>query len=244
VDNFQQSISKYGVYFEELRKRLFTLTKIFVILFAVGFFTTPPVIKFMMKYLNNFSGVTIVTTSPFQLVELAMSIGFFFACIITIPIFIYHLYSFLKPGLMPKERKIFILSLPLGLSLFIIGFLYSCGMLYFAIKMIAQVNIGLGVANYWDISVFISQMVLTSSLLGILFIFPLVVTFLVRLGIMTADYLKSKRRHAIVIIFIIVSLLPPTDGLSLILMAAPLVLIFELTVLFNRKNNSGRSLTT
>ena len=244
MNDFQKSITKYAVYLEELRRRLFSLTKIFVVVFAVGFFTTPPVIKFMMHYLNTFKGVTIVTTSPFQLIELAMSIGFFFACIITVPIFIYHLYSFLKPGLLPKERRIFIFSLPLGLGLFLLGFFYSCGMLYFAVNLMAQTNVGLGVANYWDISIFISQMVLTSALLGILFIFPLVITFLIRLGVMTVDFLKSKRRHAIVIIFIIVSLLPPTDGLSLILMSAPLVLIYEFTVLFNRKSNHGRHLVT
>lgn len=242
MDNFQQSISKYGVYFEELRKRLFTLTKIFVIIFAVGFFTTSPVIKYMIAHLD-IEGVTIVTTSPFQLIELAMSIGFFFACIITIPIFIYHLYSFLKPGLLPSERKIFVLSLPFGLLLFLFGFFYGVGMLYYGIKLIAKLNVSLGVANYWDISTFISQIVLTSSLLGLLFIFPIVIRFLIRLGIMSVQFLKSKRKHAIVIIFILVSLLPPTDGLSLILMAVPLLLIFELTILFNR-NSNGRHLIT
>jgi len=235
VNDFQKSISKYGLYFEELRRRLFSLTKIFVIVFALGFFATSPAIKFVMSHLD-ISGVTIVATSPFQLIDLAMSVGFFSACIITIPIFIYYLYSFLKPGLLPSERKIFILSLPLGLFLFIIGFVYGVGMLYMGVKLIASVNVGLGVANYWDISTFISQIVLTSSLLGLLFIFPIVIRFLIRVGMLSIDYLKSKRRHAIVVIFIIVSLLPPTDGLSLILMAGPLILIFELTVLFNRKN--------
>ena len=238
MDNFKKNISKYGVYLEELRSRLFNLTKIFVIVFATGFFTAPMAIKFMMSYLKTIKGVTIVTTSPFQLIELSMSIGFFTACIITIPIFIYHLYSFLKPGLLKKEKKLFLLSLPLGLGLFLIGFLYSCGMLYFAIDLMAQVNVGLGVANYWDIGVFISQMVLTSALLGILFIFPLVITFLIKLNVIGVGFLRAKRKHAVVIVFIIVSLLPPTDGLSLILMSAPLVLIYEFTILFNRRKKS------
>lgn len=202
----------------------------------MGFFATSYAVKFMMSHIN-FEGVTIVTTSPFQLVDLAMSMGFFFACAISIPIFVYHLYSFLKPGLLPKERKIFILSLPLGLFLFLLGFFYSAVMLYYAIGVISKLNVSLGVANYWDISTFISQMILTSSLLGLLFIFPLVITFLIRLGIISIEFLRSKRKHSIVAICIIVSLLPPTDGLSLILMAAPLVIIFELTVLFNRKKS-------
>lgn len=194
-----------------------------------------------MKYVT-IPGVTIVTTSPFQLLDLAMSVGFFTACVVSVPIFIYSLYSFLKPGLLPKERKLFLLSLPIALGLFLIGFLYSCGILYFGIKLIAQVNIGLGIANFWNITTFISQIVLTSCLLGLLFVFPLVISFLIRLGIMSVHMLKSKRRHAIVIIFIIVSLLPPTDGISLIMMSLPLVLIFELTVLFNRKSRYGRQL--
>lgn len=241
MNKFQETLSKYGLYFEEIRRRLLNLTKIFVIIFAIGFFATTPLIRIMMRYID-IPGVTIVTTSPFQLLDLAMSIGFFLACIVVVPIFIYHLYSFLKPGLLPKERKTFLFSLPIALFLFLIGFFYGCGILYYGIKLIAQVNVGLGVANYWNISTFISQIVLTSSLLGLLFIFPMVITFLIKLGVMTINMLKSKRRHAIVIIFIIVSLLPPTDGVSLVMMSLPLVIIFELTVLFNR--NRGRQLIT
>ena len=240
MNTFDEAFQKYAVYFEELRKSLLRLTKIFIIIFAVGFFATTPVIRFVLSKIH-LEGVTIVTTSPFQLVDLAMSVGFFSACIVTVPILIFNLYSFVRPGLLPSERSAFVFLIPFGLILFLIGFLYGCGMLYFATKLIAQVNVGLGVANYWDISTFISQMVLTSSLLGVLFIFPLVISFLIKAGIMSVNLLKSKRRHAVVIIFIIVSLLPPTDGLSLVLMSVPLLLIFELTILFNRVKSIGRN---
>lgn len=244
MSNLQENISRYGNYFEELRRRLLILVKIFATVFVISFFNIGPIVRLLLKYLTM-DGVTIATTSPFQLVDLAMSIGFFLASVVTVPVFIYFLYSFLKPALLKKERKFFLLSLPLGLGLFIIGFLYSSVMLYYAIRLIAYVNVNLGVVNYWDISSYVYQIVLTSTLLGLLFIFPLVITFLIKVGIMSVAFLKSKRRHAIVVIFIIVSLLPPTDGLSLILMSVPLVLIYELTVLFNRKNNfNGRNLIT
>ena len=242
MDNFQKSIAKYGAYLEELRIRLLRLVKLFVVLFFVGFFSASPVIKFLMNHIN-LDGVNIVTTSPFQLINLSMSIGFFFACIIITPIFIHQLYLFLRPGLKPREKKFFLLSLPLALLLFIVGFCYGCGMLYYGIKLIANLNVGLGISNYWDISSFLSEIMVTSALLGLLFIFPIVIKFIIRLGIIDVSFLKSKRKHAIVAIFVIVSLLPPTDGLSLVLMALPLILIFELTILFNRGNN-GRHLLT
>lgn len=233
IMSFQSTVKKYGIYLEELRKSILLLTKLFVVVFAIGFFGTSPVIKFMLSHLN-IEGVTIVTTSPFQLIDLTMSIGFFAACVVIIPVFIFQLYSFVKPGLLKKERNVFLLTLPLSLLLFLIGFLYGCGTLYYAVTFVAKINTGLGVVNYWDISQFISQIVLTSSLLGLLFILPLVVTFIIRLNILTVELLRSRRRHVVVGIFVLVSLLPPTDGLSLVLMALPLILIFEITVLFNK----------
>lgn len=233
MPNIQRIIKKYGVYLEELRKNVLFLTKVFVVVFAIGFLGTSPVVKFMLANLN-IEGVTIVTTSPFQLIDLAMSIGFFSACIVIVPIFIYQLYAFIKAGLIKKERRMFLFSLPLGIMLFLVGFLYGCGTLYYAVKFVAKINTGLGVVNYWDIGLFISQIVFTSSLLGLLFILPLVVTFLIRLEVLSVRFLKSKRRHVVAGIFVLVSLLPPTDGLSLVLMALPLILIFEITVLFNK----------
>jgi sec-independent protein translocase protein TatC len=233
VNNFQKSIDKYAVYLEELRSNIVFLTKIFVVVFILGFLGTSPIIKFMLSKIQ-IEGVKIVTTSPFQLIDLAMSIGFFTACVVIIPIFIFQLYLFIKPGLLKKERSTFLLSLPLGVVMYLVGFLYGCGTLYYAVKFVAHINVGLGVVNYWDIGLFISQIVFTSSLLGILFILPLVVTFLIRMGILSVSFLKSKRRHVVAGIFVLVSLLPPTDGLSLVLMAVPLILIFEITVLFNK----------
>ncbi len=234
MNSFQKTIKKYAAYFEELRRRLVFVVKVFAVVFVLAFVGTRPIIKLLLSYVS-IEGVTVVTTSPFQLVELAMSIGFFVACVVVVPLCIYYLYVFLKPALLLKERKLFLLSLPLGLVLFVVGFMYSSVMLYNAIRIIAVLNVHLGVANYWDISTFMYQIILTSTLLGLLFLFPVVITFLVRLGVTSVAFLRSKRRHAIVIIFIIVALLPPTDGLSLVLMAVPLVLIFELTVLFNRR---------
>lgn len=234
MNKFQEGLSKYSHYFEGFRRKIVLLVKIFAVVFVIAFLNAGPVIKILLKYLTM-KGVTVVTTSPFQLVEVAMSIGFFLACVVVIPICIYYLYVFLKPALFRKEQRFFLLSLPLALVLFAIGFLYSVVMLYYAIRLIAVVNVTLGVANYWDISNFIYQIVFTSTLLGLLFMFPLVITLLVRIGLITVEFLRTKRRHAVAVIFVIVSLLPPTDGLSLILMAVPLVLIYEITVLVNRR---------
>ena len=100
--------------------------------------------------------------------------------------------------------------------------------------MIAQVNTSLGLKNMWDAGMFISELTLTATLLGVLFQFPLVMTGLIKMGILDKQFLKNNRRGAYAIITIIVALLPPTDGISLIVMTIPLVNLYEISILWNR----------
>jgi sec-independent protein translocase protein TatC len=237
MEEWKKHLAKYSDYFDDLRQFLYKIAVIFISTFAIGFFLATPMLKFLLSLLR-LDTVVVAATSPFQIVDLAMNIGVFFAIMVIIPVFVYYLYAFLKPGLLPHERKIFFSFLPAALLLFVIGFLYGFTTMYWALRMIAEVNVNLGVVNLWDISRFVSQMVLTSALLGLIFEFPIVVSFLIKLNILKVEFLKAKRRHAVVIIFIFVSLLPPTDGLSLLIMALPLLLIYELTILFNSRFKS------
>jgi sec-independent protein translocase protein TatC len=232
VNNFQKTISKYAIYFEELRRRFISIAKIFAVVFIIGIINVGPIMRLLIKYSAN-AGVTIITTSPFQMVNLAMSIGFFIACIVTVPILIYHLYSFLKPALLPKETKFFLLSIPAGLILFILGFLYSSIMLYYAIKFIIVLNASYGVSNYWDVSKYLSQIIMASVFFGLVFEFPIILTLIIRMGILKVEFLKKNRRYAMAIIFIFVGLLPPPEVFTTIIQAAPLVFLYEITIQLN-----------
>lgn len=123
--------------------------------------------------------------------------------------------------------------LPLSLLLFLVGFSYGFGILYYALDTIAGLNVSLGIQNLWDIGKFIYEISLTSVLLGLLFEFPIVLTFFVSVGILDVKFLKTNRRVAVVILFIFTALLPPTDGVSLIIMVVPMVVIYEVTIIIN-----------
>ena len=207
---------------------------IFAFIFIGGFFSTPFVIKYFVSTFK-ITGVVISTTSPFQLTDLAIDLGIFFALIVTMPLVIFQIYSFVFPGLNKKEKKLLLLSIPICLFLFGFGFIFGASMLFYAFKIIATINQSLGIQNIWDIASYVSQIFITSTLLGLLFQFPLILTILIKLNILNLSTLKKKRRLAYFFVFIIVSLLPPTDGLSLIAMSFPLVLLYEITIFVNRK---------
>ncbi|MCX6703566.1 MAG: twin-arginine translocase subunit TatC [Candidatus Zambryskibacteria bacterium] len=229
---FVKHLETFLPYLEDLRKRVYWSTIIFSLVFVGGFFSSAFVLKHFVAFFN-IKDVLIATTSPFQFADLAVDIGFFFAIIVTLPLIIFHLYSFLKPALTSREKIWFTLSIPLSLLLFICGFIYGFFILYYSFQLLAELNQGLGIKNIWDIGTFLSQIFITSSLLGLVFQFPLILTIAIKLHFIDSNFLKEKRRVAFFIIFIIVSLLPPTDGLSLIAMALPLVVLYEATILIN-----------
>lgn len=231
-------IRRYSHYLEDARRRLYATVVWSVAGFVAGFLATPFALKAGVQFFA-IEGVMFTTTSPFQLIDLAVDAGFFSAMLVAVPLALYHIYAFLHSALVPGERRTFFLLLPLALVLFAAGFAYGFGVLYYALGAIARINEGLGIANLWDINRFASQIALTSMLLGLLFQFPLVLVLLARLGVITPGFLSSKRRHAAVVILLMVALLPPTDGLSFVVMAAPLIAMYEAAIFAVRGQGSA-----
>ena len=236
LDELVVRAQEYLPYLEDLRRRLYRGVVLFATLFFVGFFMTSFFIKQALQFMQV-DGVTIATTSPFQVADIAMDCGFFVASLIVLPYVAYTLFSFISPGLTKKEKRKIVLIIPVSILLFLVGFLYGLAIFYYGLQFLAQLNLSLGIANIWDIGIFISQIFLTASLLGILFEFPIALTVFIRLGLFSAGYLRTKRKIAIVTVFIFVALLPPTDGISLIAMSVPLIGLYEATLLLNNKKH-------
>jgi len=229
-----EKINSFAPYLEDIRRRLYGIALVFAGVFFIGIFSSPYILR-LLTGLFDIKDVVIATTSPFQVADVAVDIGLMSALLVTFPLFVYNVFSFLFPGLTSREKKVFILLIPVAILLFVVGFLYGMAILYFTLGALASLNTSLGVQNIWDLGIFLSQLFLTSTLLGIIFEFPLFLTILVRLGIITADALRKKRRVFTAVAFIFVALLPPTDGISLIVMTVPLVLLYEVTIFINSK---------
>jgi len=218
---------------EDLRGRLFRGVILFAIFFVAGFFFAGTILKKILE-LVHLDQVTIAASSPFQFIEIAMDFGFFLAIMVCVPYIIYSFYVFIVPALTKNERIKLLKSTPLSIGLFVIGFFYGFFVLNYALEALASINIGLGIANFWNIGQFLSQVFITSALLGLIFEFPLLLTLLIKLGIITPQTLKNQRRVAYFLMLLLTALLPPTDVLSLIAMVLPLVLLYEVTILLNK----------
>jgi len=231
----KQLISEYAPYFEELRRRLFFLAIFFVLAFILGFFFSGKIIGFFLDFFKV-ENVHFMIISPFQFMDLAVNTGLFLAVVLTFPLVVYNAFSFLKSALTGKERRFFLSVIPASAFLFCLGFAFGIFIMYYVMQILADFGFRLGLENMWDVSLFSSQILLTAALLGVILQFPIVLTALIRAGVLDVDTLKKKRYWAIALFFIGPALLPPTDGLSLIIIALSMILLFEITLLINRKH--------
>lgn len=206
-------------------------------MFFVGGFLSAGIILKKVLSLVQVDQVLIASSSPFQFANIAMDVGFFLAIMVAAPYIIYSFYAFIVPALTRSEKIKLLKSIPISIGLFGTGFCYGFFILYYALGLLASINVNIGVANIWDISQFLSQMFITAALLGFVFEFPLLLTLFIKLGVIRVEALKNKRRIAYFLICCLTALLPPTDGLSLIAMALPLVLLYEATILLNNKKD-------
>jgi len=166
----------------------------------------------------------------FITLKLALVVGI----ILAFPVVVYQVWGFMAPALEKHEKRVIIPALYMGLVLFGAG----VAMAYFLALPLSLIFLMGFQADYLEQSIEVGRYLgfVTRILIafGIVFELPVVVMILSALGLITPDFLKSKRRHAIVAITVVASLLSPGDVITVtVLMMGPLILLYEFSILLS-----------
>ncbi|MFZ5859768.1 MAG: twin-arginine translocase subunit TatC [Spirochaetota bacterium] len=214
----------YIEHLAELRKRL-----IVVIVFFLGF----SILCFgWSKQLATFlvspaQPVDFVFLSPPDLFMTYLSLSLYAGFILSLPIILYEVGMFIWPGLEKRERRAIFFSLLLGAVLFIGGAAFG---FFVMLPYMLRFFLGFGtegikpMISIRDYLGFVGQIVLS---FGLAFELPVVTTALAGLGIITSAQLKSARKIAVLLIFIVAAILTPPDVISQLLLALPMLVLFE-----------------
>ena len=232
-DQANDLISKYSPFFNEIKKRFIVTLIVFILALIAGFVFYENIIRMIVNLLR-LEGVNIVFTSPFQFLSLAMTSAMLLAIVVVFPLILFQVMSFLKPALKKREFKIILAFLPFSIFLFICGFGFGLLIMRYIIEVFYQKSLELNIGNFLDISSLLSQVLVTSTLMGLAFQFPTLLTILIRFEIINYKFLENYRLWAYIVSLIFASLLPPTDLLSLFLLCLPLVVLFEMTIIINK----------
>ncbi|MBI2065960.1 twin-arginine translocase subunit TatC [Candidatus Woesebacteria bacterium] len=229
----QTIASRYYPFLLEIRKRFLFVGSLFVIATIVGFFSFQRIVTLVLGFFR-LQGVNIVFTTPFQFFTLALNSGLVVGVIVVIPVVIFQLLGFLKPALRQKEYRILVNILPLTLVLFSLGFGYGVLVMKLLLEIFYRTSVSLQIGNVLDIEKFLSNVLLTGLLMGVSFLFPIVMTVLMLLNLVKHSFFERQRVYAYLIAVLFVILLPPPDLISDIVLFTPLVILFELTLILNR----------
>ncbi len=170
-------------------------------------------------------------TEPFFFI---LKLGMLTGLLLASPILVYHAWAFLSPALERRERRLIIPSMSFGLLLFAAG----VSLAYFvALPMTIRFLLTFGAEWFTPTLTAGYYLSLVWRLLlafGVVFELPVVVVILTSLGLVTPAFLRAKRRHAIVLITILASILSPGDFISVtLLLMAPLVLLYEVSIVLS-----------
>ena len=217
---------------EELRKRMIISLLILIAFFLVAFYFSKHILAFVeapvLKHVGQLQFDTL--TDPFFT---HLKASFFAALFVGFPLILGQMWLFIRPGLYKKEKRVMWPFLLLSFPLFIGGALFLYTVVYpFAIDFLIHYDETL--VPSLRVGDYLSFTVRLLIVFGMVFEMPLVSLFLTRLGVITAEFLSKGRRYAIVIIFLVAAVLTPPDVFTQIMLAGPLIVLYEISIIVSR----------
>jgi sec-independent protein translocase protein TatC len=164
-----------------------------------------------------------------------LKVSFVFALFISSPYLMYHLWSFVAPGLYADERKTFLLFLVGSSVLFMTGGFFSYS---FVMPLAFKFFIGFsgpGLDVLPAVQPYVSLVIKLAFAFGLAFEIPLVCILLVKLGVMSTEAMKKQRRWVFVGAFVMGAILTPPDIISQVMLAVPVYVLFEIGVFFAQR---------
>lgn len=176
---------------------------------------------------------------PFTLQSLGMSEQFSIhiwvsitaGIIIAFPYIIWEVWRFISPGLYKHERKYATWFILISSLLFFIGVLFGYYVITpLSVNFLGNYSVSEIVDKNFKISSYIS--IIKSSVLasGFMFELPIIIYFLAKMGLVTPDFLRTYRKHAIVLVLILAAVITPPDVISQIIVTIPVILLYELSI--------------
>ena len=212
---------------DELRSRVLKSLGVFIAASLVCFYYANQVLAFIIKPAGH-----LVFMTPGGGFQAIMTVTIVMSLVVSSPFTVYQLWSFIAAGLRPSERRFVYIFGPLSLIFFFLGVAFAY---WVAIPLAYKFLMGftsenltpmITVDNYLG---FVANMVIA---FGVTFEMPLMMAFFAKVGIASPEFLRQKRRHAIVIILVLAAFLTPPDIASQLLLAVPLMFLYELGIVF------------
>lgn len=177
--------------------------------------------------------VTLINIELASQFFLHMSLSCWLAFVLTFPIIIYLLWTFVKPGLYPQERRGAVKAFALGNVMFYLGVVTGYFIVFpLTLRFLANYQLSEQIPNTISITSYIDNFLVIILLMGLVFELPLLGWLLGRMGLLSRSFFNKYRRHAIVVLLILAAIITPTgDPFTLFLVFIPIYVLWEASAL-------------
>ena len=226
---------------DELRSRLIRSLVAFLLISIVAFIYFSGISEFLLKPLCDLpadrlgpQGCRLIAVGPLEPFLVRLKVTAMVAIVVSAPIWLYQVWAFVTPGLTLKEKRY---AGPfIGSSVLLFGL--GCFFAYITMPAALNLLIGLGgddLVPFFRANEYLNFVGLILLAFGLSFLLPLVLFFLGLAGIVSRDALRSHRKHALISIALLAAIITPSqDPYTMLAMAVPLYLFYELVIFLMR----------
>lgn len=219
---------------QELRSKLIVIAFFFILAIIGSFFLAQPLIHYLQQT-EEMKSLQLHAFNVTDPMKVYIQVIFVLSLVMTSPVILYQLWSFVSPGLYEQERKATLRYIPYTVLLFIGGVLFSYTvlrpyMLKWMMNLAGEMDVQqtIGIYDYFQ---FLMQITLP---FGIIFQLPIIVLFLTRLGVVTPMFLSKIRKYAYFALLCIAALIAPPDIMSHMIVTLPLCILYEISIMISR----------
>lgn len=220
---------------DELRSRVIYSLVAVVALAVMAYIFKDQIMAVLTRPLKALVPQGLIFIHPMEPLFGYLKLSLFMGLLLGAPFVLYQAWRFILPALYQHERRYFLNSFIFGTSLFYLGVLFC---FFVVLPLGIGFLIGIGGPNLQPSITFgnyISFVMLFLLVFGLMFELPVVIFLLVKVGLVSRAFLREKRRYVIVLTFIIAAVLTPTvDPFTQSMMAIPLLLLYEVSILIAR----------
>ncbi len=220
----------------ELRSRLIKSIVAFLIGTGLAFYFASYIFEILKEPVKrSYPKVELITLSPTEPLFILLKISIVFGFIISLPVILYQTWRFVEPALYPNEKRLVLPLTLFSILLFLTGGAFS----YFVVlPMALKFLLGIGLSQlqatpFLSVDLYISFLLKMIIGFGIAFELPVIMFLLLRAGVVSEEQLKAFRKYFVVIAFVAGALIAP-DVTTQVLMAIPLILLYEASLLAGR----------
>ena len=223
----------FTIHLEELRNRLIKCFIAVGVGFVASFGFKETLFEILVKPLIAVmeQGDTLIFTGLPEAFFTYLKVSFLSGIMLATPVILYQFWMFVAPGLYQKERRLLIPVVFLSSFFFIGGSLFGYFVVFpFGFKFF----LGFATESIRPLPSMKEYLSFSSKLLlafGLVFEMPLVLTFLARLGVVSVDFLKKNRKYSILLFFVGAAILTPPDVVTQVMMALPLIVLYEISII-------------